>query len=292
VWGETVAWVRAHHGDADLPAGVSRLSGGYNNGLYAVGDACVKLYRVDERRRWEREWRALTFLAERGAGLAPRPLWFDPDGSPPAVVMERLTGDPLHERPIGPAELEALGEALSALHRAPGGDEYPTTVIGTPARFVEEVTLAAERLDGLVDDPLAGRSAARLRGWLASDDRELLAAPAPPVFAHGDTNPANYLWDGRRVRFVDFEYAGRSDAAFDLGDLVEHVGAQPVAEEAWAPLLARFGLDAAGRRRLKAARRLAAHFWLTILWRPALGRPEDRIETQLRRVEQVLDLTR
>lgn len=292
MWAGVVAWVRAHQDAAELPAGISRLSGGFNNGVYAAGDACVKLYRVDERRRWEREWRALTFLAERGPDLAPRPLWYDPDGSPPAVVMARLPGEPLHDRPLGPAELDALAEAVNALHEVPGGAAYPTTVMGTPAVFVEQVERTAERLGALAGDPLARRTAAALQAWLARDDRQVLAAGAPSVFSRGDTNLGNCLWDGRRVRSVDFEYAGRSDAAFDLADMLEHASAHAVAEEAWAPLLARFGLDAPGWGRFRAARRLAAHFWLTILWRPHLGRPEERIEAQLRRVARVEELTR
>jgi thiamine kinase-like enzyme len=206
--------------------------------------------------------------------------------------MERLPGQPLHERPIGSSELAALGDAVAALHAVPGGAQFATTVMGTPAVFVEQVRLTAERLGARADDPLAAASAARLRAWLASDDGAILARPAPTVFSRGDTNLANCLWDARRVRSVDFEYAGRSDAAFDLADLLEHASAHRVGEEAWAPLLGRFPLDTAGRERFRAARRLAAHFWLTIVWRPALGRPEERIEAQLRRVAHVLAATR
>ena len=54
MWADVVARLRAHHGRPELPAELRRLSGGFNNGVYAVGDACVKLYRVDDRRRWER----------------------------------------------------------------------------------------------------------------------------------------------------------------------------------------------------------------------------------------------
>jgi hypothetical protein len=49
--------------------------------------------------------------------------------------------------------------------------------------------------------------------------------------------------------------------------------------------------DAAGRQRFRAARRLAAHFWLTIFWRPAMGRPAARIEEQLRRVAHGVEVT-
>jgi thiamine kinase-like enzyme len=36
------------------------------------------------------------------------------------------------------------------------------------------------------------------------------------VVAHGDPNLANYLWDGTRVRIVDFEDAGRGDRTVEL----------------------------------------------------------------------------
>lgn len=287
---DVVAYVRAHYRDATLPTDLRRLSGGLNNGVYDVGGLCVKLYKVDDRRRWEREWRALSFLAEAGLTVAPRPLWYDPDASPPAVAMELLPGEPLHDRPIGPAELTALGDTLITLFQMPETNTHPTTVIGTPAVFAEEVARTAARLGRLTRDPLARESAARLQNWLECGDLGTLAQPALPIFSRGDSNLANCLWDGRRVRFVDFEYAGLSDVAFDLGDLVEHDHAQRVPEEAWAPFLARFELDSARRRRFVAARRLAAHFWLTIFWRLTAGRPEDRIARQLRRIAHVMGL--
>ena len=70
-----VATIRRHHLDAATEqdrsllaaAKLSRLPGGRNNAAYAcrIGEhrACVKIYRVDERNRAEREWHALSALA-------------------------------------------------------------------------------------------------------------------------------------------------------------------------------------------------------------------------------------
>jgi hypothetical protein len=70
-----VATIRRHHLDTAseqdrallAAAELRRLAGGRNNTAYAcrVGEVrvCVKVYRVDERNRAEREWRALTALA-------------------------------------------------------------------------------------------------------------------------------------------------------------------------------------------------------------------------------------
>jgi aminoglycoside phosphotransferase (APT) family kinase protein len=44
-----------------------------------------------------------------------------------------------------------------------------------------------------------------------------------PVLGQGDANLANFLWDGTKVRIVDFEDSGPSDRAFELADLVEHL---------------------------------------------------------------------
>lgn len=292
MWAEAVAFARAHRREATLPAGLVRLSGGFNNEVFAIGDTCVKLYRVDERRRWEREWRALRFVAERDGDLAPRPLWYEPQGSPPAVVMSMLSGEPLSERPIGPRELSALGDMVLATHSLPEGAAYPTTVIGTPARCVGEIELTVARLTTCDDDPLARESLRCLRPWLHSDDPAALLRPAPPAFSRGDANLGNCLWDGQRMRAVDFEYAGTIDVSFDLANLVEAETSHRVSDEAWRPILNRFAMDAQERARFRAARRLMARFWLTIFWRAHLGRPEARIAAQMRRVAAVDGWTR
>ncbi|MBA3369441.1 MAG: phosphotransferase [Geodermatophilaceae bacterium] len=50
-----------------------------------------------------------------------------------------------------------------------------------------------------------------------------LAADADPVLGHADGGLASLQWDGNRVQLVDFKDSGRSDVAFELADLVEHV---------------------------------------------------------------------
>jgi len=85
-------------------------------------------------------------------------------------------------------------------------------------------------------------------------------APAP-----GDSNFANFLWDGHGVRMVDFEDSGPSDRAFELALLVEHVSAWSDAQLAADTFLALFDLTTVERTRLLQFRRLAALFWLTLL---------------------------
>ena len=47
------------------------------------------------------------------------------------------------------------------------------------------------------------------------------SSPAPehdPVPCHNDLLAANFIWDGLRVRIVDWEYAGMGDRYFDLAN--------------------------------------------------------------------------
>lgn len=80
---DVLAVLRAHAagaaGEDELhPIGAQPLPGGRNNAAYRWnspgGPVCVKIYRVDERRRPEREWLSLAFLSGRQAGNAPLPL--------------------------------------------------------------------------------------------------------------------------------------------------------------------------------------------------------------------------
>ncbi len=78
----------------------------------------------------------------------------------------------------------------------------------------------------LGDDPLVQAAYAAGVDWLTW----AVAVPGDPagrqpVFGQGDANLANFLWDGERVRMVDFEDSGLSDRAFELAVLVEHISA-------------------------------------------------------------------
>jgi thiamine kinase-like enzyme len=51
------------------------------------------------------------------------------------------------------------------------------------------------------------------------------------VPCHDDLLPGNLLWDGARVRIVDWEYAGMGDRFFDLANLAVNNDFGPAAEE-------------------------------------------------------------
>jgi hypothetical protein len=96
--------------------GLRPLTGGRNNHLYIWtdpdrGPTCIKIYyKVDDRRRADREWAALTLLADHGVHDAPEPLWCRSKGSTEVGRSWRPT-DPRRRYPVC-----SLGQQM-----APGG---------------------------------------------------------------------------------------------------------------------------------------------------------------------------
>ena len=91
------------------------------------------------------------------------------------------------------------------------------------------------------------------------------AADSPAVLGHGDPCLANYLWDGSRVRLIDFEDSAPSDRAFELAILTGHISAWSDAGLDAGGFLALFDLTRAEQARVRDFRRLAALFWLMML---------------------------
>lgn len=80
--------------------------------------AVIKRFGSSARGEPEREWRALTLLAQYAPGLAAQPLQSDLDGDPPTVVMTRLDGAPLRGTTVTGGTAAALAESLAILHTA------------------------------------------------------------------------------------------------------------------------------------------------------------------------------
>jgi thiamine kinase-like enzyme len=113
-----------------------------------------------------------------------------------------------------------------------------------------------------------------------------------PVFAQGDPNLANHLWDGNSVRLVDFEASGRGDRAAELADFVEHVTVWAYAGIDAGAFLERFDLDPGERQQITQLRRLLAAFWDMRLLPvgSAYGRnPPGTFERQARRLLDLLE---
>ena len=234
------------------------------------GATVVKRFPDCTREEPRREWRALTLLAQYAPGLAPEPVRSDLMADPPEIIMSRLPGEPLGRRAAPDAQVSAVAAAFHRLHHA-----IPAPVLGTvdevghgggPQWFSEHVRgLAAGCRAGSLD-PLPRRAYDRVLGWLDRGGARALDLPAlRPVYAHGDGNLANRLWDGTQVRLVDFEDSGRGGRAQDLADFVEHITVWAHAGIDARAFLGRFDLSPAEHRQISELRRLHAAHWLMIL---------------------------
>ena len=252
---------------------ITPLAGGNNGHLYrcdAFGSPiCVKICRIDERRRAEREWVALNLLARRVGQLVPCPLGYDPGSGAPAVTMTLVPGTPMVGRALSFEQLRALAQTILKLQTIVPADA-PNFQLPRVGGAREDTSWSVLRRIEFGDDPgLADGQVAVFRPlrdrWLASEDRAILAEDEPVIFSRGDANLANWLWDGDEVRAVDFEYAGWSDRAWDLADLVEGIWARRTPDEKWTAFVEWFDLSPEERRRFAAARRALAVFWTYLL---------------------------
>lgn len=237
------------------------------HGLTLGGREVRKEFVADHGWEAEREWACLTLLAEHAPGLAPRPLRRE-DGETPVIVMERIPGDPLAPRPLTAGQTQALGAALRRLYDVP---VQAVREAGIGPRRYGAAEHAQVMVEWLADDhDLRECRDPGLVGEALEVARAFVADPPVPetrlaALGIADLNPANVLWDGRRVRLVDFEDGGLSDPAYELADHVEHLGSRlPGVYDARA-LADAVGLDAEDRQRMAAYRPLWAVFWLAML---------------------------
>ena len=265
-----------------LPELLSPLAGDWSHRLFASSlggrAVVVKVYASAGRDEPVREWEALTALD--GTGLAPAPVGADLAGDPPVVVMSQVSGRARPLGSLGPAELDALAGAHRRVHAVRAPSDRPAT--GASAVLLDRAAAGLRQcvpraappgLRDAMSEALAWVEAARAdpagegggRGG-GGDGRR-----GPVVFGRGDPNGANYLWSGGRVTLVDFEDAGTTDPAAELGDLVEHAANRGLSEAGIARLAAGWGVGAPA---LLRARRVAACFWLGLLAeREAAGLP-------------------
>jgi Ser/Thr protein kinase RdoA (MazF antagonist) len=224
-----------------------------------------------------REWRALVLLAEHAPGLAPEPLWADLDAEQPVVEMSLLPGTPLGGAPLTPEQESALVRALGQLWQSVPADRVMAVSgeYGNEAQLIHAVSELMRGAPDMGGDPLVRAAYAAGTDWLTWAVT-VVGDPAgrQPVLGQGDANLANFLWDGERVRMVDFEDSGLSDRAFELAVLVEHISAWLGAGLRGDQFAAAFDLTHAERARLERCRRLAALHWLLLL-RPG-GAASDR----------------
>jgi Ser/Thr protein kinase RdoA (MazF antagonist) len=252
----------------------------------------IKRFQGGDRERGGREWRALTLLARYAPGLAPEPWQADLSAAEPRVVMSRLAGAPLRGCLLRDGQLKALAEAVRELHDAVPADVLAEVPLrpGHQGDLVVQIRSWIPLARGHVSDRLGPAMDAGL-DWLAGSGLESARQPDVQwVFGPGDGNLANYLWDGSKVRVVDFEDSGRSDRAFELAEIAEHVSSWVEHPLDVSSFLGHFDLTAAESARLQDCRRLLALVWLFLLAFDDSDNPRNPPGTAERQADRLLGL--
>jgi len=227
------------------PAGPPQpLGGGITNRNFRVrlgtDDVVVRLPGNDtELLGIDRDAEHRASLAAAEAGVGPEVLAYLEDQR--CLVTRFIPG-----RPLRPEELrtpQLLGEAARALRAVHAGPPLPVTF--DPWAIVDAHRRLARERGARIPAAEAEAEAlsARIRPLLTGPEHE-------PVPCHNDLLTANLLHDGRRLRIVDWEYAGMNDRYFDLANLSVNNGLE--AEDDEVLLRAYFG--ASTRRRLARLR--------------------------------------
>lgn len=207
--------------------------------------------------------------------------------------MSRVPGEPLGTRRVTEAQERAIAAAPSRLHHA-----IPPSVLATVERAPGSPQLLPDRIRDMAHacnaellDPLARQAHRAALAWLDNRWAEHSASvTGQQVFAQGDPNLANHLWDGDNVHVVDFESSGRGDQATELADFVEHITVWAHAGIDAEAFLDRFDLNPSERQQITHLRRLFASFWVMRLQPSGSAYPLNPVGTFERQVSRLFDL--
>jgi aminoglycoside phosphotransferase (APT) family kinase protein len=249
------------------PLHVERNGQGLNNVHFRVtlaGEAyACKMFPIDDRHRAQREWDALVALDDAALSLAPRPLAFAPEGPLPlpAIVCRWIDGKALSAIPMREREVTNLVEAMQSIHAAEIGGTALRPAWGQPTRYEDYLAEMAQHL-AVVRQwcESADSQSVRLPAWI-SDLCQLLPAlemayhnSETMIGSHRDEgscrHPALVRLDGSlenlvkaansEVAFLDWDFSGAGDPAFDLAVMRWHPRIQAIAPADWQTALGQY----------------------------------------------------
>ena len=198
------------------------------------------------------QYAAMRIAAE--AGIAPAIRYIDEAAR--VAVIDYIEQQPLQTFPGGPRALaQALGELFSRLQVAPVFPcfvNYPDIVARLFAHVRRSGLFAAGLLDAHVE---------RLELIREAYD----AGSTRLVSSHNDSIPANILFDGKRLRLIDWESAYRNDPLVDVAIVLDNLAPTPELQD--VVLQAWFGRapDEAFRARLAVTRSLTRLYYAGVL---------------------------
>jgi aminoglycoside phosphotransferase (APT) family kinase protein len=275
------------------PMHIERGGPGLNNCIFRVrlnGDLfSCKLFVADERQRAYREWAALQALHAAGLALAPAPVAYAPAGPlpQPVVVYRWVEGAPLGGGTMTDDELARLVTSLSLMHRTPPAPAVAMLTAwhqpASYAAYLDEIRSFVGRVRDWANGPRA--AANDLPGWIADlparmplleetlEQAEVLAAGKNgasaypvPALVRVDGNLDNVLHDASgALYFVDWEYSGLGDPAYDLAELRWHPRNRGVSQGQWEAALAAYRphpADTTFQARLAVYSRLLPAWWV------------------------------
>ncbi len=232
-----------------------------NHDVTIEGEVVRKRYRRISRGEPEREWAALLLLDEHAPGLAPRPLGFESD--PPTVVMSRVAGAPL-DTVLTPELLTGMLTAYRSLFAVQVQPDTPRRY-AHPGAFLRSNVAWIHEEHTRTDVPdVVRRALMATQDWHGVPPRGIDEI-RDPVIAQGDSKVDNMLWDGSRVRLIDFEGFGVGDLAFEVADLTEHISSRLRGLRNPEAVIAGFDLSPALLERVGAYRIVLATFWLLMV---------------------------
>jgi aminoglycoside phosphotransferase (APT) family kinase protein len=228
-------------------------------------------------------------LHAAGLSLAPEPVAYAADGPlpQPTVVYRWVEGTSLGGGTMTDDALAQLVASLSQVHRtppAPGIELLPAwhqpvsyqaylkeihSFIGQVRDWANSQRSAAHDLPGWIADlpkltPLLEETVRRAEAFAAGKDG---AGAYPfPALVRVDGNLDNVLRDvSGALWFVDWEYSGLGDSAYDLAELRWHPRGRGVSQNQWEAALAAYQphpADTTFRARLEVYSRLLPAWWV------------------------------